>query len=149
MIRRPPGSTLFPYTTLFRSGDGFLTQLDLDIVEQALAPNAVSRNVTILSRQEVVVIPGQAHLDGTSPFGGFGTTGGGDPGIRVRLKTFSADGTTEISTITVGETFQLQAYVEDIRNGGARQGVFSHWLDVTYDPMLASVAGALTHDTAI
>ena len=22
MIRRPPGSTLFPYTTLFRSGDG-------------------------------------------------------------------------------------------------------------------------------
>src|SRR5258708_27047845 len=23
MIRRPPRSTLFPYTTLFRSGDGF------------------------------------------------------------------------------------------------------------------------------
>src|SRR3712207_9239632 len=26
MIRRPPRSTLFPYTTLFRSGDGGLAQ---------------------------------------------------------------------------------------------------------------------------
>src|SRR5689334_24349982 len=25
MLRRPPGSTLFPYTTLFRSGEGFNT----------------------------------------------------------------------------------------------------------------------------
>src|SRR5262245_63960658 len=28
MIRRPPRSTLFPYTTLFRSGGGGLNQLD-------------------------------------------------------------------------------------------------------------------------
>src|SRR3712207_7064150 len=27
MIRRPPRSTLFPYTTLFRSSDEFLTKL--------------------------------------------------------------------------------------------------------------------------
>src|SRR3712207_7940842 len=27
MIRRPPRSTLFPYTTLFRSSEGILTQL--------------------------------------------------------------------------------------------------------------------------
>src|SRR2546426_8573728 len=31
MIRRPPRSTLFPYTTLFRSGDGQrAAQLDVD-----------------------------------------------------------------------------------------------------------------------
>src|SRR5688572_33415074 len=30
MIRRPPRSTLFPYTTLFRSGHGVRTRLTLD-----------------------------------------------------------------------------------------------------------------------
>src|SRR5438034_8184048 len=37
MIRRPPRSTLFPYTTLFRSGDvGALTLSDLLCVQQAV-----------------------------------------------------------------------------------------------------------------
>src|SRR5688572_32735870 len=30
MIRRPPRSTLFPYTTLFRSNDGIWHQYDLE-----------------------------------------------------------------------------------------------------------------------
>src|SRR2546430_11497167 len=30
MIRRPPRSTLFPYTTLFRSGGALLTRRDAD-----------------------------------------------------------------------------------------------------------------------
>src|SRR2546426_4311336 len=34
MIRRPPRSTLFPYTTLFRSGKGFFTK---EIEEALLA----------------------------------------------------------------------------------------------------------------
>src|SRR2546430_4343015 len=43
MIRRPPRSTLFPYTTLFRSGLGrrwlFLIDTpDLDLVPQRFAP---------------------------------------------------------------------------------------------------------------
>src|SRR2546426_7788871 len=32
MIRRPPRSTLFPYTTLFRSGQLFLSQVDISDV---------------------------------------------------------------------------------------------------------------------
>src|SRR3712207_7657303 len=39
MIRRPPRSTLFPYTTLFRSGD---------FLEQALAGAEVTRLVLLL-----------------------------------------------------------------------------------------------------
>src|SRR5687767_15696885 len=35
MIRRPPRSTLFPYTTLFRSNSGFHQRLDLDAVQGA------------------------------------------------------------------------------------------------------------------
>src|SRR3712207_7333156 len=38
MIRRPPRSTLFPYTTLFRSYDGVTLRLFVDGVEQASRP---------------------------------------------------------------------------------------------------------------
>src|SRR2546430_14764896 len=36
MIRRPPRSTLFPYTTLFRSEDGDAAVLPRDVVDQLL-----------------------------------------------------------------------------------------------------------------
>src|SRR3712207_7691108 len=36
MIRRPPRSTLFPYTTLFRSGGAHLVVLQLDLDARAL-----------------------------------------------------------------------------------------------------------------
>src|SRR5687768_18356008 len=35
MIRRPPRSTLFPYTTLFRSIDEFVDKLETAIFEEA------------------------------------------------------------------------------------------------------------------
>src|SRR2546425_6569925 len=35
MIRRPPRSTLFPYTTLFRSGAALLHEADAFVVDQA------------------------------------------------------------------------------------------------------------------
>src|SRR2546427_5926314 len=38
MIRRPPRSTLFPYTTLFRSNDGELRRLAVAVLEPAPAP---------------------------------------------------------------------------------------------------------------
>src|SRR3712207_8260765 len=38
MIRRPPRSTLFPYTTLFRSVDGCQCQLRGDVVGDARQP---------------------------------------------------------------------------------------------------------------
>src|SRR3712207_8641340 len=34
MIRRPPRSTLFPYTTLFRSVGGAVVQLDVDVARR-------------------------------------------------------------------------------------------------------------------
>src|SRR5438045_4807170 len=37
MIRRPPRSTLFPYTTLFRSGDGRIGEHALNVVLQQRA----------------------------------------------------------------------------------------------------------------
>src|SRR3712207_7276715 len=41
MIRRPPRSTLFPYTTLFRSGAcarGLISREELDAIEKAACP---------------------------------------------------------------------------------------------------------------
>src|SRR2546430_13627423 len=39
MIRRPPRSTLFPYTTLFRSHHGRRAQHDRNILERRLTPD--------------------------------------------------------------------------------------------------------------
>src|SRR5690348_18118409 len=38
MIRRPPRSTLFPYTTLFRSGGGLHEEVRIDQAAAAAAP---------------------------------------------------------------------------------------------------------------
>src|SRR2546430_6046371 len=52
MIRRPPRSTLFPYTTLFRSG------LDTDAVEGAAEPPYALPNIRVeYVRQEPPGIP--------------------------------------------------------------------------------------------
>src|SRR2546427_1712223 len=58
MIRRPPRSTLFPYTTLFRSAD------DLGVLEHRQAVREVGGNVGRLARAEVEHLgPGQAGSD--------------------------------------------------------------------------------------
>src|SRR3712207_8785603 len=50
MIRRPPRSTLFPYTTLFRSivGDDIKSQVGATIVHRALAKLFEDRGVELL-----------------------------------------------------------------------------------------------------
>src|SRR3712207_9561635 len=62
MIRRPPRSTLFPYTTLFRSED-VLTLLRDDVgargVDAALAEHRVD-----LAAARVLRVAGVDHLDG-------------------------------------------------------------------------------------
>src|SRR2546427_9159482 len=40
MIRRPPRSTLFPYTTLFRSAAGFLLRREVDVLQRLLVAPA-------------------------------------------------------------------------------------------------------------
>src|SRR3712207_8296747 len=46
MIRRPPRSTLFPYTTLFRSFAGLIAQLAADLfVERFAKPRAIEEHV--------------------------------------------------------------------------------------------------------
>src|SRR3712207_7721156 len=61
MIRRPPRSTLFPYTTLFRSGEGFI---DFVAVEPAARGGGVGRQLVMaLARQLVARAPkGQVAL---------------------------------------------------------------------------------------
>src|SRR2546426_5218554 len=49
MIRRPPRSTLFPYTTLFRS----LAEVVVDAKDRLLLERAEQRAVEVLRRREV------------------------------------------------------------------------------------------------
>src|SRR2546430_13628084 len=64
MIRRPPRSTLFPYTTLFRSSQvswGFMGKSNKDELAEALAGMSGSRNPAesagIQSDDDVVAAP--------------------------------------------------------------------------------------------
>src|SRR3989454_6186424 len=50
MIRLPPRSTLFPYTTLFRSVDG--TFLDLGYISAAVAP-AICARLKVLAGMDI------------------------------------------------------------------------------------------------
>src|SRR2546422_6372549 len=57
MIRRPPRSTLFPYTTLFRSGPGLLVDQDEVGVERALVGLGIE-----LGDQRAVAGGADAHV---------------------------------------------------------------------------------------
>src|SRR5256885_12368311 len=58
MIRRPPRSTLFPYTTLFRSKSGSLSCAILE--RQGYVPASTGRK--ILSTVDLEIIPDRNYL---------------------------------------------------------------------------------------
>src|SRR5260221_7721664 len=69
MIRRPPRSTLFPYTTLFRSGTELSTKKGRKIemqgvtrLHQAMTPS-LCRWATMLARSEEHTSELQSHRD--------------------------------------------------------------------------------------
>src|SRR2546429_8759805 len=61
MIRRPPRSTLFPYTTLFRSRDG--------VAACAAQAVSIAKASALANRSKVVLAPEKAYIDSwQSPF---------------------------------------------------------------------------------
>ena len=72
--------------------------------------------------------------------------------MEYQLRVFDAAGTQEISTVNLGETFQLQVWVDDTRpttgpGAPAVRGVYAGYLDVLYEAGLLSVAGPIVHNT--
>src|SRR5947209_10452531 len=72
MIRRPPISTLFPYTTLFRSNDTFPTAMHIAAAEQMnkLIPEVQKVHDAIHAKAEEfkdVVKIGRTHLQDATP----------------------------------------------------------------------------------
>src|SRR3712207_7057680 len=67
MIRRPPRSTLFPYTTLFRSLGRRRARLQLDPVDQAadrrLRPQRLARRARRLDPREVALLERRPRRD--------------------------------------------------------------------------------------
>src|SRR3712207_8899973 len=67
MIRRPPRSTLFPYTTLFRSADGFQIRQrqlgvdDVDVVGRIDAPGDVL-HVRVRSEEHTSELQSRQYL---------------------------------------------------------------------------------------
>src|SRR5258708_32639230 len=62
MIRRPPRSTLFPYTTLFRSPEAVNTASDVSPGVPGAAGPAVSTEVAAPPSMDTVAIPQTLHL---------------------------------------------------------------------------------------
>src|SRR2546429_5259432 len=74
MIRRPPRSTLFPYTTLFRSGGGKEAGEGPTVEEKEISKKGrwcVSGHPGKLLRDEIVTSPGCRERDPASDSCGF------------------------------------------------------------------------------
>src|SRR5256885_10377744 len=79
MIRRPPRSTLFPYTTLFRS-PGMLATTTNYIEHPQLVAERIERFANIVGRERVM-----AGTDrGFRTFAGFRPGGPGNPYLKVK-----------------------------------------------------------------
>src|SRR5258705_9256246 len=61
MIRRPPRSTLFPYTTLFRSIAGERRLLHRDTAGEHLASRAVDRDDVALLHRDAAGLQGRSE----------------------------------------------------------------------------------------
>src|SRR2546429_9326374 len=59
MIRRPPRSTLFPYTTLFRSQNG---AVDVDVKVDGAQPSGVRTDLTVDGTIEVERVADAVYL---------------------------------------------------------------------------------------
>src|SRR3712207_8839839 len=69
MIRRPPRSTLFPYTTLFRSQDAQVADLDLDVWQRTLAVNLTGTFLTVKHAVRALLERGGSIILTGSPTG--------------------------------------------------------------------------------
>ena len=61
--------------------------------------------------------------------------------VRVRLEVADADGNV-VDSVTVGDEFELRAFVQDIRDEEEPTGVFGAYFDLTYDETLVSLESA-------
>src|SRR2546422_11339318 len=91
MIRRPPRSTLFPYTTLFRSRFIFFTKTELDMLEaegQIRKQNFTAAAALINKTRVKNGLPAITALDATSP-----VPGGADcvPKVPVRSEEHTSE----------------------------------------------------------
>jgi VCBS repeat-containing protein len=64
--------------------------------------------------------------------------------VQLRLEVVSATTGDPLTSVQLNEAFELRGYVQDLR-GLATGGVFAAYMDVTYDPTLVEVTGAITH----
>src|SRR2546422_3966728 len=71
MIRRPPRSTLFPYTTLFRSGQTLITWTASDTHGNT---SAATQRITVRDLEPpALTVPADFAIDATSPTGAVDT----------------------------------------------------------------------------
>src|SRR2546421_5203920 len=103
MIRRPPRSTLFPYTTLFRSGDVSLADVAPDLVLRPLG-----ERVELHDRTVIVVDLDLADVAARGPLV---AAKAGDPGVEAVEVARQRQHLPDLAT----EEAMLDLPVEEIR----------------------------------
>lgn len=92
----------------------------------------------------MIDVDGDGFLSSSDAFMIFAELNAVDPLVVIRLEATDTGG-NPITTALVGESFLLRAYVEDPNATAGMGGIFSAYLDVTYDSTLATVDGALAY----
>src|SRR5258708_24692607 len=89
MIRRPPRSTLFPYTTLFRSVEAFLSPI-------SAAEDIYDRSASFKLFNRLIYLALELHFEASQRFGL-----AGDPRLQEQLSPFDAS-FSELQTMARG-----------------------------------------------
>ena len=114
MIRRPPRSTLFPYTTLFRSGeivvsfDKMNKILEFDAADSSVTmePGVITADLQAFADQQGLHYPVDFASSGSSQIGGNIATNAG--GIRVVRYGLTRDQVSGLKVVTgKGELLSL------------------------------------------
>ena len=113
MIRRPPRSTLFPYTTLFRSTEISIEEVDNQGIVEVSATNKESIDAAMRAIKAIVAVPevGEVYegkISSIMPYGAFVEFMQGKDGLLhiseidwKRLETVEETGLREGDSITV------------------------------------------------
>src|SRR3712207_9113408 len=106
MIRRPPRSTLFPYTTLFRSGVRanlpiFLGAYPITPASDVLHELSKHKrfNITTMQAEDEIAAIGAAL--GAAYGGALGVTTTSGPGVALKSETISLAGALELPLLIV------------------------------------------------
>ena len=149
MIRRPPGSTLFPYSTLFRSTDATATIVVTPINTNDAPDASVAGSLTIAEDAATGTVATVTSTDDDSDTVTYEIVSGNDSGL-FQINAAGEVSTTAIATDADVGSYQLEVLASDGNGGTDTVEFMVSVTNVNDDPVteIASIAADATEDDA-